>query len=590
LEYGPPPTAMLHRPTPESAFSRYRRRGDTAALAAVFDAVGPEMLRVARGFARGDEALAEDAVQSAFLAALEKAEAFDGTRRVMPWMLGLLAVELRRLRADAQRIPDTLWLREGAERRAPEDPAVAASQRELKALVAAKVEELPDTYREAVRQHLLHGTPAERSAAQLGVSVGALHVRVHRGLGLLRALLPAGAALGAGMVLTEPRGVAALRAAVLGAPRAGAGAAPAALAKGVAWASRDALVGALALAGLAAGGATWALQDDGGEPSRERPAPVVRARSEDTSTASTPLVVAPAARTPAAVVPLEVEAPPTAAPAPDERAWDLAAWLAYYRGCHGYSQLYAAGIRLGALPAERAVELARAIYPELSPEQRKQFAKPFVFHEGTSFALEVADWVASDPDPAVQRYAWTFLEPYALRDFSAEPEAYASWRQETAGLDRSAVLSGSGAAFAARCAVAAPGEVERALVALEPPTARQLAVLGLRADQVCGAGAGDAFGAAVLRLLGSDAAAERSAALRWAPFADFDAATARAYLVPLLERPDRELAAAAAHALARSEHTFVLAELQRVFGAEARPSAAEAQSHAYWIRWTAQMQ
>ncbi len=172
-------------------------------------------------------------------------------------------------------------------------------------------------------------------AAQLGVSVGALHVRVHPGLGLLRTLLPAGAALGAGLVLSEPRGLAALRAAVLGAPRAGAGAAPAALAKGAAWASRDALVGALvgalAVAGLAAGGATWALQDRDGGPLREDPAPVVRARSEGTSTAGTPLVVAPTARTPAAVLPLEVEAPPTAAPAPDERAWDLAAWLAYYR-------------------------------------------------------------------------------------------------------------------------------------------------------------------------------------------------------------------------------------------------------------------
>ncbi len=578
--------ALFPKPTPDAAFRRYRRRGDTAALSTVFDSVAPELMRVARGFARGDEALAEDAVQSAFLAAMEKAEHFDEGRRVLPWLLGLLAIELRRLRADAHRLPDPGWLMEDIERRAPESPEAAAAQRELRAIVAAKVEELPGTYREAVRAHLFSGAPAADRAAQIGVSPGALHVRIHRGLGLLRALLPTGVAFGAGLVTAEPRGLAPLRAAILGAHVPPALPLPAALARGGVHVTGQAALASLTVAGLAVGGAVWANYDADRSAPGATPTPLEIAETEVAE-------LSHRRREPAPIAPFRAEVASAVASAAPESKVDVAAtdddqelrhWLALYRAARGYSQVFSAGARLIELPAARGASLAQRIYPLLDAERRKQFAKPFIFNEGASYGLDVVDWVAGDEDAEVRAYAWTFLEPYALRDFAADPGAYRDWRRETEGLDRRVVLLRSGQRFQERCRVTPPAEIDLELQHVEPPNARVLAALGLDAHEVCPS---PHLCAAVLRLISSNAQDERSAALHWLPFAGLDAAAARGALLPLLNASERKLALAAAHALARSGHTFAPAELERVFGAEAQPTATEAQSNAYWIEWTA---
>ena len=70
-------------------FERWRSAGDAAALASVFDAVAPELHDVARHLDRraGE---AEDLVQTTFLIALERAETFDASRPLVPWLLGIL--------------------------------------------------------------------------------------------------------------------------------------------------------------------------------------------------------------------------------------------------------------------------------------------------------------------------------------------------------------------------------------------------------------------------------------------------------------------------------------------------------------------
>ena len=62
----------------ERRFLRFRRTGDPAALAAVFDATAPQVLRVAMHVSR-DPAAAEDLVQRTFLTArLAECEARAG--------------------------------------------------------------------------------------------------------------------------------------------------------------------------------------------------------------------------------------------------------------------------------------------------------------------------------------------------------------------------------------------------------------------------------------------------------------------------------------------------------------------------------
>src|SRR5436190_8460416 len=78
-------------------FERYRSGHDLAALAEVFDRVSPDLLRVARHVAgRGVEP--EDLIQATFLAAIERAETFDAERPLLPWLLGILVNQSRRVR------------------------------------------------------------------------------------------------------------------------------------------------------------------------------------------------------------------------------------------------------------------------------------------------------------------------------------------------------------------------------------------------------------------------------------------------------------------------------------------------------------
>src|SRR5262245_13437234 len=78
----------------EHLFIEYRRTGDAAALAQVFDRIAPELLLVAghlgqhRRTAPGSEP--EDLVQSTFLAAIESAARYDGVRPLRQWLIGIL--------------------------------------------------------------------------------------------------------------------------------------------------------------------------------------------------------------------------------------------------------------------------------------------------------------------------------------------------------------------------------------------------------------------------------------------------------------------------------------------------------------------
>src|SRR5262245_38453725 len=82
-------------------FERFRARGDLRALGKVFDELAPRLLPVA--LHRGDAADAEDVLQQTFLLAIERADAFDATRRLEPWLAGLLTNIANNARRSAKR-------------------------------------------------------------------------------------------------------------------------------------------------------------------------------------------------------------------------------------------------------------------------------------------------------------------------------------------------------------------------------------------------------------------------------------------------------------------------------------------------------
>ena len=133
------------RESQERLFERFRRKGDVDALERVFDQTAPELMKLALHLVR-DLEQAEDVVQATFLSAIESARAWDGTRRLLPWLLGILANHAGKARRAAGRRPDPERL---VERRAPE-PSLEAEREELDRVLARTLDELPQRYREVL--------------------------------------------------------------------------------------------------------------------------------------------------------------------------------------------------------------------------------------------------------------------------------------------------------------------------------------------------------------------------------------------------------------------------------------------------------
>jgi len=195
-------------------YIRFRDRGDTRALGELFDALIPELLRVARHLAR-DKAEAEDLVQATFLTVMEHPERFDASGRVEAWMVGILTNEARAFGRGAARRPDPeRVLSEPTEREERERPERLAVDSESRSLLEAALERLPAKYRDVLAANLLRRLSPQEIAAERDACPATIRVQLHRGLAQLRPLLPAG--LAGGLVMTlAPRGSAALRAELL---------------------------------------------------------------------------------------------------------------------------------------------------------------------------------------------------------------------------------------------------------------------------------------------------------------------------------------------------------------------------------------
>src|SRR5262245_17607515 len=191
-------------------FERFRRTHEPAALAAVFDAVAPDLLRIALHTC-GRIADAEDVVPATFVAAIEGAGRWDGRRGLFPWLVGILVRQTGLLRRSRARTPDP-------ERIAPrpaDDPQAAAIGAELDDAVADALAQLGELHRPVVHLHLRHGLDAKEIAAALGRPHARVRQQLVRGLRQLRALLPSGLAVVAALAIGSGRGLAAVRAAVL---------------------------------------------------------------------------------------------------------------------------------------------------------------------------------------------------------------------------------------------------------------------------------------------------------------------------------------------------------------------------------------
>jgi RNA polymerase sigma factor (sigma-70 family) len=161
--------------------------GDDRALAALYDRFG----RVAYGLAYRilrDQALAEDAVQEAFLAVWRSAQSYQRERaKPATWILTLVhrrSVDLVR-REDRRRAEALNEAREPATAGVDEEAGI----RDRRMAVQQALAQLPEDQRQALELAYYGGLTQSELAERLGVPLGTIKSRMFAGLGRLRELL-----------------------------------------------------------------------------------------------------------------------------------------------------------------------------------------------------------------------------------------------------------------------------------------------------------------------------------------------------------------------------------------------------------------
>ncbi len=162
-------------------------RGDESALGELYDRIGGVAYGLAFRVLR-DEALAEDAVQEAFLGLWRTAASFVPERaKASTWVLTLVhrrAVDL--VRREQRRRAETL---DQAGEPATESAEADAWLRFERERVQAALAQLPDPQREAIELAYYGGFSQSELAERLGQPIGTIKSRMFSGLARLRELL-----------------------------------------------------------------------------------------------------------------------------------------------------------------------------------------------------------------------------------------------------------------------------------------------------------------------------------------------------------------------------------------------------------------
>jgi RNA polymerase sigma-70 factor (ECF subfamily) len=176
------------------------RRGDAGAAEALVRAHVGRMLAVARRVL-GSEEDAWDAVQDAFLAAFQAIGSFHGDSRLGTWLHRIVVnASLMKLRSRSRRktvsLEDLMPAFASDGHHAHDIPAWrddsrldAAERAELRASVRRRIDRLPEDYRVVVILRDIEGLDTGETAKALGISPGAVKVRLHRARQALRTLL-----------------------------------------------------------------------------------------------------------------------------------------------------------------------------------------------------------------------------------------------------------------------------------------------------------------------------------------------------------------------------------------------------------------
>ncbi|MEM6647988.1 MAG: sigma-70 family RNA polymerase sigma factor [Bacteroidota bacterium] len=175
------------------------RRGDAKAFEALVRSETPRLFRMIVRMIR-DEDDAKSVLQETFLQAYQRIDTFRGDSKVTTW---LYAIGLNQARAYLRKAKRYATLEEqDLERLQPNfrkgrydpqpvawDPGKITELNERQRLVHAAIDQLPPDYKQVVLLRDIEGLSTDEAAQIVGVSPGALRVRLHRARQALRTLL-----------------------------------------------------------------------------------------------------------------------------------------------------------------------------------------------------------------------------------------------------------------------------------------------------------------------------------------------------------------------------------------------------------------
>lgn len=150
----------------------------------------------------GDPSDAEDAAQDAFVALFRRAHTFQGNAAFATWMYRVAVNacnDLARKRSRRPQRSDADVSALGDDLASPED---AVGQRELHLVLEQALTHLDADTRAAIVLHDVQGVPYHDIAERLGLAVGTVKSRIHRGHARLAALLTESAAADGGGTLS----------------------------------------------------------------------------------------------------------------------------------------------------------------------------------------------------------------------------------------------------------------------------------------------------------------------------------------------------------------------------------------------------
>jgi len=175
------------------------KAGDEAAYGELITTHGGRMLAaIRRILPNADDA--QDALQEAFLSAFKAVERFEGQSRLSTWLhriaVNSALMRLRSLKRRREQSVESMQpgFTDGGhflEPPAPwSDSAEATVQREeMRTIVHEAIAGLPETHRNALLLRDIQGLSNEDVARELGVTVNAAKIRVHRARLALRGVL-----------------------------------------------------------------------------------------------------------------------------------------------------------------------------------------------------------------------------------------------------------------------------------------------------------------------------------------------------------------------------------------------------------------